>query len=90
MTRTTMIPGVVDGTITPSVDAEGNVSLHIVVRGAGNRADGSDYIEIVLTGSDARGLLSVPMRGETVPVPCSVGVRLQAGPSFASALQETP
>ncbi|MCP3819179.1 hypothetical protein NLX86_13995 [Streptomyces sp. A3M-1-3] len=86
MTQNAMIPGVVDGTVTPSVDAEGNVSLHIVIRDVGSRSQGNDYIEIVLTGSDARELLSAPVPGKAASVPCSVGVRLQPGPSFASAL----
>ncbi|MFD6889456.1 hypothetical protein [Streptomyces sp. NPDC059957] len=88
MTRTpnSMIPGVVDGTVTPTLDAEGNLSLHIVVRNGRGRSGADDYIEVVLTGSDARELLSVPGRAT---FPCSVGVRLQSDPYPPSSLQES-
>ncbi|MFD7066156.1 hypothetical protein ACFV97_02860 [Streptomyces sp. NPDC059913] len=85
-TPSTTIPGVVDGTVTPSVDGEGNLSLHIEVRNGPGRADGGDYIEIVLTGKDARALLSTPAR---TTFPCSVGVRLQTDAPLVATRQET-
>ncbi|MFC8511249.1 hypothetical protein ACFU3J_21455 [Streptomyces sp. NPDC057411] len=87
---TATIPGVVDGTITPTVDAEGNLSLHIEVRNG--PGEGGDYIEVILTGGDARALLSAPKAPEAPAAtpsrvfPCSVGVRLQSGPSLTSSL----
>lgn len=82
-TSTTTIPGVVDGIVTPTVDAEGNLSLHIDVRNGPGRSEGGDYIEVVLTGGDARALLAASAtRPRTFP--CSVGVRLQSGPSLTS------
>ncbi|MEV7280614.1 hypothetical protein [Streptomyces sp. NPDC093111] len=88
----TTIPGVVDGTVTPTVDAEGNISLHIEVRNGPGRSDGGDYIEVVLTGGDARALLAASDQAPPAPAartrafPCSVGVRLQSGPSLSSSL----
>ncbi|MER8047058.1 hypothetical protein [Streptomyces sp. NPDC094032] len=84
MTATTAaISGVVDGTVTPTVDAEGNLSLHIEVRHGPGRAECGDSIEIVLTGADARALLSARTPAGTQVFPCSVGVRLQSGPSLS-------
>ncbi|MGO4636140.1 hypothetical protein AB4225_35280 [Streptomyces sp. 2RAF24] len=96
------IPGVVDGTVTPTVDAEGNISLHIEVRNGPGRSEGGDYIEVVLTGGDARALLAASSGASGAAAsaaaapsapsarsrafPCSVGVRLQSGPSLSSSL----
>lgn len=85
-TATATIPGVVDGTVTPTVDAEGNLSLHVEVRNGPGRSEGGDYIEIVLTGDDARALLSSRTPSGAQVFPCSVGVRLQSGPSVSSSL----
>ncbi|MFB7246745.1 hypothetical protein CW362_40355 [Streptomyces populi] len=82
-----MIPGVVDGTLTPAVDPDGNVSFHIVIRDIDSRRKDADYVEIVLTAQDARALMARP--GQGAPVPCSVGVRLNTAPACASALQES-
>ncbi|MEU6978440.1 MULTISPECIES: hypothetical protein [unclassified Streptomyces] len=85
----TTIPGVVDGTVTPTVDAEGNISLHIEVRNGPGRSEGGDYIEVVLTGGDARALLAASAAApapRSQAFPCSVGVRLQSGPSLSSSL----
>ncbi|GAA2783075.1 hypothetical protein [Streptomyces showdoensis] len=86
---TARIPGVVDGTVTPTVDDEGNLCLHIEVRHGPGRSEGGDSIEIVLTGADARALLSARTPTGSQVFPCSVGVRLQAGPSLSSSLQES-
>ncbi|MDH6124630.1 hypothetical protein [Kitasatospora sp. GP82] len=82
-----MIPGVVDGMMTTSLDAEGNVSFHILISEYGRSAEISDRVEFILTGEHARQLgetllaraqdpaASTP---EASPVPCSVGVRLSS------------
>ncbi|MFB7025272.1 MULTISPECIES: hypothetical protein [unclassified Streptomyces] len=71
-----MIPGVVDGTMGLSHDAEGNVSLHVSIR------DGGDYVELILTGEHVRGLGAQLVAGrpdDAFQAPCSVGVRLGPG-----------
>jgi len=78
MSAPTMIPGVVDGAVTLSYDAEGHVSFHITVRG-----DRDDYVELVVAGEHAgrlaASLLAGPGSGSSAPVPCSVGIRLASG-----------
>ncbi|MEU2063699.1 hypothetical protein [Streptomyces sp. NPDC013455] len=73
-----MIPGVVDGTVTTSTDAEGNVSFHIAV----GDTPGGAYVEFILTGEHA-GRLGSALLGATgrpdVLVPCSVGIRPASG-----------
>ena len=78
MHRHTMIPGVVDGTVTSCVDADGNISFRIAIGESGLRPEKADHIEVVLTRQDARALLSAPDR--SAPVACSVGVRLNSAP----------
>lgn len=73
-----MIPGVVDGTVTSSVDADGTVSFRIAIRETGLRPEKADHIEVVLTRQDTRALMSAPDR--SAPVACSVGVRLNSAP----------
>jgi len=76
-----MIPGVVDGTVSASADAEGNVSLHILVGGYGRNSELCDRIEFVLSEEHARRLAETLAAGPaaaTGPVPCSVGIRLNA------------
>ncbi|MEU4129924.1 hypothetical protein [Streptomyces wuyuanensis] len=84
MHQNSTIPGVVDGTIAPSVDADGNVSFHIVIRDIGRSSEEADYVEVVLTHQDAEALMS--MAGAAAPVPCSVGVRLNSAPSYVPSL----
>ncbi|MER6111633.1 hypothetical protein ACWGPD_23145 [Streptomyces hirsutus] len=78
MHQHTMIPGVVDGTVTSSVDADGNVSFRIAIRESGLRPEKAGHIEVVLTRQDAGALMSAPDR--SAPVACSVGVRLNSAP----------
>ncbi|MCX4527041.1 MULTISPECIES: hypothetical protein [unclassified Streptomyces] len=68
-----MIPGVVDGTMGLSRDAEGNVSLHVSIR------DSGDYVELILTEEHVRELGAQLVAGrpdDAFLAPCSVGVRL--------------
>ncbi|MFC7813277.1 MULTISPECIES: hypothetical protein [unclassified Streptomyces] len=81
MRQHTVIPGVVDGTVTSCVDADGHVSLRITIRDSGLRPEEADHIEVVLTQQDARALLPAPER--SAPVACSVGVRLNSAPFSA-------
>ncbi|MFE2282621.1 hypothetical protein ACFXDJ_00280 [Streptomyces sp. NPDC059443] len=70
-----MIPGVVDGTMGLSTDAEGNVSFHVSIR------DSGDYVELILTEEHARELGARLIAAQPVDsflAPCSVGVRLAA------------
>ncbi|MFJ8042660.1 hypothetical protein ACIRBX_19435 [Kitasatospora sp. NPDC096147] len=76
-----LIPGVVDGSVSVSADAEGNVSVHVLVGGYGRQSDRCDRIEFVLSGEHARSLGAVLAAGrpeQAAPVPCSVGVQLNA------------
>lgn len=71
------ISGVVEGTVSASVDAEGEVTVHIRIGAPGR----GDRIEVVLRREDAEslgGLLSGgPERARPwVFVPCFVGARL--------------
>ncbi|MFI5808654.1 hypothetical protein [Streptomyces sp. NPDC051561] len=81
--RNTLIPGVVDGTVTRSVDDEGHVSFHVLVPGAKGHPDSGDRIEIVLVGTDAEQLLSA--HTSTPTVPCSVGVRFGSRSPLSTA-----
>ncbi|MGV9265256.1 hypothetical protein ACWDRR_11390 [Kitasatospora sp. NPDC003701] len=76
-----VIPGVVDGTVTATLDAEGNVSLHVLVGRHGRNSERCDRIEFILTEENARQLgamLTNATAARTGPVPCSVGVRLNS------------
>ncbi|MFD3537937.1 hypothetical protein ACFWUQ_00320 [Streptomyces sp. NPDC058662] len=71
----TMIPGVVDGSMGLSADAEGNLSFHVSLR------DSGDYVELILTEEHARLLgaqLVAARPDDSFLAPCSVGVRLVA------------
>ncbi|MEV0532348.1 hypothetical protein [Kitasatospora sp. NPDC050463] len=78
-----VIPGVVDGTVTATLDAEGNVSLHVLVGRHGRNSERCDHIEFILTEENARQLgamltTATATAARTGPVPCSVGVRLNS------------
>lgn len=83
MNQHAMIPGVVDGTVSVSLDQGGNITLHVLIRdGRPSDAGGGDYVEIVL-GPEHAGQLGETLRGgiqRSATVPCSVGVRLDSRP----------
>ncbi|MDO0914711.1 hypothetical protein QQM39_28940 [Streptomyces sp. DT2A-34] len=87
MNQHAMIPGVVDGTVSVSLDHAGNVTLHVLVGDVGlSGAGGGDYVEIVL-GPEHAGELGETLRGvnhRSQTVPCSVGVRFDSRPSALS------
>ncbi|MEU2022437.1 hypothetical protein ABZ565_09750 [Streptomyces sp. NPDC016469] len=81
-----MVPGVVDGFITTTTDADGNLSLQIRIRATATGGD--DHIEVILGPEhiESLGLLllagqgraaaeGATPRGHVPVVPCSVGVR---------------
>lgn len=78
----TRIPGVVDGGVSAALDAEGNISFHISIGDTDGRGD---YVELIVSRDHAAELgelllagahSAAPVPRATLPVPCSVGIRL--------------
>lgn len=81
----TLIPGVVDGSVTACVQREGFVSFHLKVGSTQNNTDRWESIEFLVRSEEAQLLLDSISRAlaqpcgdkvEAMSVPCCVGVRL--------------
>lgn len=74
------IPGVVDGTVTVSVDPDGSITFHVVVGAADGASPDHDHqVEVVIWEKDAGRLgrlLGGSDREPLASLPCLVGVRL--------------